>query len=203
MSIIKDRGIRAIIYILLLVMGLASLMPLYWVFSTAFQLPAYQNEEMKEPISYVESVPPKLYPVGIKEYYSQWQKMKEAEKTGDIADAQYHRDKMSEVKKLTFSSFVTLFTKTKILRWLFNSFYISITVTMGVVFIDTMAGYVLAKKRFAGRKAIFWLIVSTMMVPEQVTLVPTFIMAQKLNLFDTHWALILPSFAIKKVDMRK
>ena len=50
MSIIKDRGIRAIIYILLLVMGLASLMPLYWVFSTAFQLPAYQNEEMKEPI---------------------------------------------------------------------------------------------------------------------------------------------------------
>ena len=134
--------------------------------------------------------------MGIKEYYSQWQKMKEAEKTGDIADAQYHRDKMSEVMKLTFSSFVTLFTKTKILRWLFNSFYISITVTMGVVIIDTMAGYVLAKKRFAGRKAIFWLIVSTMMVPEQVTLVPTFIMAQKLNLFDTHWALILPSFAM-------
>lgn len=196
MSVIKDRSIKAILYILLLIMGLASLLPLYWVFSTAFQLPAYQNAEMKEPISFVESVPPKLYPVGITEYYSQWKQMKEAEKIGDTADTKYHKEKLAEVKKLTFSSFVTLFTKTKILRWLFNSLYISLIVTIGIVFIDTMAGYALAKKRFPGRKILFWMIVSTMMVPEQVILVPTFIMVQKLHMFDSHWALILPNFAM-------
>ncbi|WP_235848535.1 carbohydrate ABC transporter permease [Litchfieldia alkalitelluris] len=43
---------------------------------------------------------------------------------------------------------------------------------------------------------IFWMIIFTMMIPEQVTLIPTFIMVQKLQLFDTHWALILPSISL-------
>lgn len=196
MKSITNRNSKAIIYILLLCMSMSSLLPLYWVFSTALQLPVYQNEEMEKPVSYVESVPPKLYPIGITEYYLQWEKKKEAEKSGDIVDAQYHTEKMAEVKELTFSSFVTLFKKTKILRWLFNSFYISAVVTLGIVFFDTMAGYVLAKKKFKGRMVIFWIVIATMMVPEQVTLVPTFIMVKKLHMFDTHWALILPKFSM-------
>lgn len=187
---------RMTIYLLLLVMALASLLPLYWVLVTAFQLPSYENEEMEKPRSFVESSPPKLYPVGLTEYYSQWKKKRTAEKSGDHEQAQYHGEKMAEVKEKSFSSLVYLFEKSKIMRWLFNSLYIAVVGTLAIVIIDTMAGYVLAKKNFPGQMIIFWMIISTMMIPEQVTLVPTFIMVQKLQLFDTHWALIFPNLAL-------
>lgn len=187
---------RGIIYLILLIMGIISLLPLYWVFSTALQLPSYQNEEMEKPISYVESTPPKLYPMGITEYISQWSKKNNAKNNGDEEKVIYHKEKMKEVIDKTFESFVSLFTKTNILRWLFNSFYTSMLVTLAIVVFDTMAGYSLAKKRFPGRTLFFWTFIATMMVPEQVTLVPTFIMVQKLSLFDTHWALIIPKFAM-------
>ncbi|WP_202079256.1 carbohydrate ABC transporter permease [Caldalkalibacillus salinus] len=187
---------KPLIYMILLVMALVSILPLYWVFVTALQLPAYQNEEMERPVSYVESTPPKLYPVGITEYMSQWQKKRAALSAGESEKAQFHQEKMTEVREKTFESFVTLFERTEILRWLFNSLYIALLGTFLLVLLDTMAGYVLAKKKFPGRMLIFWVIISTMMIPEQVTLVPTFIMVQKLELFNTHWALILPNLAL-------
>lgn len=195
-SAAKEKIGRSLIYLLLLGMAIVSLMPLYWVFSTALQLPSYQNEEMQAPVSYVESTPPKLYPVGITEYFSQWSKSREAKKAGDTESFAYHRSKMEEVKTKSFESFKDLFERTKIARWLFNSLYIALIGTLAIVLIDTMAGYVLAKKQFPGKTLIFWMIISTMMVPEQVTLVPTFIMVQKLQLFDTHFALIFPSLAL-------
>jgi multiple sugar transport system permease protein len=195
-NILANKIGKATIYLVLIIMALASLLPLYWVFVTAFQLPSYQNEEMERPISFVESTPPKLYPVGVMEYYSQWQKKRAAEKSGDLERAQFHREKMTEVKEKSVESFVILFEKTKILRWLFNSVYIALIGTMAIVLLDTMSGYVLAKKNFPGQMVIFWVIISTMMIPEQVTLVPTFIMVQKLQLFDTHWALILPNLSL-------
>ncbi len=184
------------IYVTLIFMAFVSLLPLYWVFSTSLQLPSYQNETMEEPINYVESAPPKLYPVGIKEYIHQWQEREAAEDSGDKEDAAYHDEKMDEVITKTFEGFVVLFERTKILKWLFNSLYISILTTLAIVLIDTMSGYVLAKKNFPGKKIIFWAIISTMMIPEQVTLVPTFMMVQELQLFNTHWALIFPSLAL-------
>lgn len=191
-----NKGKRGIVVFMLLILGLVALMPLYWVFTTALQLPDYQNETMKEPVSYVEAIPPKIYPVGITEYFSQWRKERAALKRHDTLSAEYHRKKMHEVVTKTFSSFNTLFQQTKILKWLLNSCYIAVIVTAGLVLMDTMAGYVLAKKRFPGRMIIFWMIVATMMIPEQVILVPTFIMVQKLRLFNTHAALVLPSFAL-------
>ncbi|KMK75099.1 carbohydrate ABC transporter permease [Alkalihalobacillus pseudalcaliphilus] len=180
---------------ILSIIAVISLLPLYWVFTTALQLPSYQNEEMDRPISYVESTPPKLYPVGITEYYSQWQKKRAAEQAGDMEQAQVHADLMDEVVEKTFSSFTRLFTTTPIMKWLFNSIYIAVVTTALIVLFDTMAGYVFAKKNFPGKWIIFWIIIATMMIPEQVTLVPTFIIVQNLQLFDSHLALILPNLA--------
>ncbi|ADH97740.1 carbohydrate ABC transporter permease [Salisediminibacterium selenitireducens] len=187
---------KPIIIVSLLIMALISLLPLYWVFVTALQLPSYQNEEMDRPVSYVESSPPVLYPVGITEYVSQWQKKREAESQGDMEQAEVHSSLMTEVREKTFGSFTHLFENTKIMRWLFNSVYIAVVTTAIIVLIDTMAGYVLAKKDFPGKWIIFWMIISTMMIPEQVTLVPTFIIVQNLNMFDTHFALIFPMLAL-------
>ncbi|WP_010094231.1 carbohydrate ABC transporter permease [Ornithinibacillus scapharcae] len=187
---------KALIYIVLSVAAVISLLPLYWVFSTSLQLSSYQDEELDRPTSYVNANPPKMYPIGITEYVEHWKKANDAKKAGDIKEEAYHRDIMDQIIADTFSSFKALFQQNKMGLWFLNSLYIGIVVTIGILLLDSMAGYVLAKKRFPGRNFIFWLIISTMMIPSQVTLVPMFIMVRDLNLMDTHWALILPDLSM-------
>ncbi|MEF3311462.1 carbohydrate ABC transporter permease [Paenibacillus sp. GYB004] len=191
----RNRLGKSIVYGLLLVMAVISLLPLYWIFTTSLQLPSYQNEEMQQPVSYVESDPPMLYPFGVVEYFSQWQKKREAEQAGHGQQAQAHEAKMQEVVRSTFSSYVYLFKSTEIIRWLINTSVVAVIGALGCILFDTMAGYVLAKKQFPGRMAVFWIILATMMIPEQVTLVPTFMIVQNLQLYDTLGAVILPGLA--------
>lgn len=192
----SKRVNKLIIYVLLTVFAVVSLLPLYWVFSTSLQLSSYQSEDMDRPVSYVDSNPPKLYPMGIPLYFEHWSGAREADQAGDAEQEAYHRDMMGHIVDNTFSSFVSLFQKHDVGKWFFNSVYISVVVTVGILLIDSMAGYVLAKKKFPGRNLIFWIIISTMMIPGQVTLVPLFIMVGNLNLMDTHWALILPDLSM-------
>ena len=79
-----------------------------------------------------------------------------------------------------------------LLRRLFNTAVISASVTAGGVFPAGMAGYSLAKKRFPGNRVILWIYTGSMMIPMQMTLVPLYILVQKLKMVDTYWALILP-----------
>ncbi|KGR77724.1 carbohydrate ABC transporter permease [Ureibacillus manganicus] len=196
----KNKPIKSInkiiTYILLTVFAIISLLPLYWVFSTSLQLSSYQSQDMERPVSYVNANPPKMYPMGIPLYFEHWSEAREAAKAGDIELETYHRDMMSYIIEDTFSSFVNLFTKQDVGKWFFNSIYIAVIVTFGILLFDSMAGYVLAKKKFPGRNLIFWVIISTMMIPGQVTLVPLFFMVGKLELMNTHWALILPDLAM-------
>ncbi|HSJ37610.1 MAG TPA: carbohydrate ABC transporter permease [Planococcus sp. (in: firmicutes)] len=192
----SKRANKLIIYVLLTIFAVVSLLPLYWVFSTSLQLSSYQSADMDRPVSYVDSNPPKLYPMGIPLYFEHWSGAREADKAGDAVEEAYHRDMMAHIVDNTFSSFTTLFKKHDVGKWFFNSVYISVVVTVGILLIDSMAGYVLAKKKFPGRNLIFWIIISTMMIPGQVTLVPLFIMVGNLNLMDTHWALILPDLSM-------
>lgn len=185
-----------LIYIILFFFSIVSLLPLYWVFSTSLQLDHYQSAEMERPVSYVDSNPPKMYPIGFKLYFEHWSEARKAEKAGDQELAQYHREMMASIKHHTFKTFKSLFKRHDVGKWLFNSFYIAVVVTFGILLFDSMAGYVLAKKRFPGRKAIFWIIIATMMIPGQVTLVPMFIMIRDLELMNTHWALILPDLSM-------
>lgn len=187
---------KLIIYVLLSVFAIVSLLPLYWVFSTSLQLSSYQDEELERQVSYVDSNPPKMYPVGIMEYFEHWGKARDAENAGDAEAAAYHRDVMDYIIEDTFSGFTTLFNKNNVGIWFFNSFYIAVVVTIGILLFDSMAGYVLAKKRFPGRNLIFWSIIATMMIPGQVTLVPLFIMVRNFGIMDTHWALIFPDLAM-------
>ncbi len=181
---------KLIIYLLLSIFAMVSLLPLYWVFSTSLQLSSYQDEELERQVSYVDSNPPKMYPVGITEYFEHWGKARDADA------ATYHREVMDYIIEDTFSGFTTLFSKNNVGVWFFNSFYIAVVVTIGILLFDSMAGYVLAKKRFPGRNLIFWSIIATMMIPGQVTLVPLFIMVRNFGIMDTHWALIFPDLAM-------
>jgi multiple sugar transport system permease protein len=192
---VRNRLGKLIVYGLLAVAAIISLLPLYWIFTTSLQLPSYQNEAMDKPVSYVEADPPKLYPYGLVEYVSQWNKKREAIRSGNEEQALVHEAQMNEVVTSTFSTYVYLFKSTQIVRWLANTSIISILGAVGNILFDTMAGYVLAKKVFPGRMTVFWVILATMMIPEQVTLVPTFMIVQKLHLYDTLWAVILPGLS--------
>ncbi|MCC3356354.1 carbohydrate ABC transporter permease [Bacillus sp. REN16] len=187
---------KLIIYVLLSIFAIVSLLPLYWVFSTSLQLSSYQDEELERQVSYVDSNPPKMYPMGITEYFERWGKARDAENSGETEAAAYHREVMDHIIEDTFSGFTTLFKKNNVGIWFFNSFYIAVVVTIGILLFDSMAGYVLAKKRFPGRNLIFWSIIATMMIPGQVTLVPLFIMVRNFGIMDTHWALIFPDLAM-------
>lgn len=154
---------KAIAYVLLSAWAVISLLPLYWMFVTSIQVNRF-----------TETVPPKLLPVGILEYF----------KTGD---------KQWLVE--TFDTFAKLLQNQDLYVWFWNSFYIALIVTLGHLVFDSMAAYVLAKKRFPGRNLIFWIIIATLMVPSEVTLVPLFIVVRKLGLYNTHWSLILPGMA--------
>ena len=74
-----------------------------------------------------------------------------------------------------------------------NSLIVTTTVTLSVLFTSSLAGYIFAKFQFFGRNLLFVLILSTLMIPFQVVLIPTYIIINALGLLNTLWALILPS----------
>ena len=82
-----------------------------------------------------------------------------------------------------------------IFRWLFNSVFISSSVTFLVLFVDSLAAYALARLKLPGKKTTFALIIGTMMIPGQILLVPVYLILNKLGWIDTPFALIIPAGA--------
>ena len=79
------------------------------------------------------------------------------------------------------------------LRWLFNSVFISVVAMLLTCITASLAGYVLAKKRFWGRGVIFSLFVCAMALPKQVILIPLLKEMSALRLYDSLWAVIFPT----------
>jgi multiple sugar transport system permease protein len=90
----------------------------------------------------------------------------------------------------------TVFTDSSFPRWFLNSTVVaSVTVVSNLVFCS-LAGYAFARLRFRGSTALFLLILATLVIPFQLTMIPTFIVMEKLNLVDTLGALIVPALAL-------
>jgi multiple sugar transport system permease protein len=73
-----------------------------------------------------------------------------------------------------------------------NSFFVTLPGVIGPLITSTLAGYAFARLRFPGKKYIFLLYLGTMIIPEQVLMVPRFMIANWLGIYNTHWSLILP-----------
>ena len=89
-------------------------------------------------------------------------------------------------------NFIHLFNGSQILTWMSNSLIVTLTVTLSNVLLGTLAGYTLAKKRFPGRQAIFWMVISLMFIPTQLTIIPLYALIVKLDWINTYMALIVP-----------
>lgn len=92
----------------------------------------------------------------------------------------------------TMEGYVKAFTQAPLMKWFLNSILITLVVTGAVIVTSTLIGYVFAKYEFRMKKSLFVLLLATMMVPGQVTMIPRFLMIQKMGLFNTQWALIIP-----------
>jgi|TARA_B100000686_G_C16721907_1_gene935454 multiple sugar transport system permease protein len=79
--------------------------------------------------------------------------------------------------------------------WLFNSFLVAAIPTMSKLFFDALAGYALAKMSFPGRRIIFWGVLTSLMVPQFVTLIPLYRMMFEFGWIDSYWALLFPGLA--------
>jgi len=95
----------------------------------------------------------------------------------------------------TWMNFKTMFEKIPIGRSLINSLLVATLTTALVMISGSTVGYALAKMRFKGRQLIFYVIVFTMSLPFQITLIPNYITMVNLHLVDTYLALIVP-FAV-------
>lgn len=95
----------------------------------------------------------------------------------------------------TWSNFRSMIAKIPISRSLMNSLLVAGFTTALVLITGSTVGYALAKMQFRGRQLIFYVIVFTMSLPFQVTLIPNYITMVNLHLVDTYLALIIP-FAV-------
>lgn len=80
-------------------------------------------------------------------------------------------------------------------RYFLNSFIVSASVTVLNVFLAGLAGYSLAKYRYFGQRALFIAILSTLMLPIEVVMVPTFLIAKTLGWLNSYQGLIVPVVA--------
>ncbi|WP_228059828.1 carbohydrate ABC transporter permease [Plectonema radiosum] len=79
------------------------------------------------------------------------------------------------------------------LRWFFNSVIIAIAVTILNLLFNSMAGYALARLRFRGRQFWFFLILTVLAVPIQVTLIPTFLILKTFGWLNSYQGMIIPN----------
>lgn len=78
---------------------------------------------------------------------------------------------------------------------LWNSIFVSVIGTITTLFFCSLAGYAFAKYYFPGRKVLYIFILATMMVPQEVGVIPLFIIFRNLGLVNNHWGLIIPRLA--------
>lgn len=95
-------------------------------------------------------------------------------------------------ERYLFDAYVEVWNRIPLLDFFRNTVIFSVSVMVVSVFFDSMAGYAFARIRFKGSKVLFTLVLITMMIPFQVTMIPLFVEVFKLGLLDTYWGLILP-----------
>ncbi len=94
----------------------------------------------------------------------------------------------------TTAAYHDLFHNQDFPTWIKNSVIVTLCVTFVRVFLDSLAGYALARLRFRGRGAAFATIVAVMAVPGVVLLIPKFLIIRQLGIYDTYYGMIIPLF---------
>ncbi len=98
-------------------------------------------------------------------------------------------------KHFIIDNYVNAFSAAPFGRFYFNSVFIAVAVTIGQVITCSMAAFAFARLQFRGRDVLFYIFLATMMIPGQVTMIPSFMMLYWLGWIDSYAALIVPGLA--------
>lgn len=97
-------------------------------------------------------------------------------------------------KELRFENYVEAWNSADFSRWTMNTFFIAVTSVLGSVFVNSLVAYGFAKINFKGRDKLFGLVLSTMLLPGFVLLIPQYILFSNLGWINTYLPLIVPAF---------
>lgn len=95
-------------------------------------------------------------------------------------------------KNFTLDNYKTVFRTTMFGRWFFNSLFVATISTACTVFFASMVGYAFAKKRFPLQNLWFIMILSSLMVPVEMLIIPWYITAVKYKWVNTYWGIMFP-----------
>lgn len=93
---------------------------------------------------------------------------------------------------VTTAAYRKLFLNSDFPIWFKNSIIVTLAVTLGRVFFDSLAGYALSRIEFRGRRFIFALLMAVMSVPTVVLLIPKFLIIKTLGIYDSYAGMVLP-----------
>ena len=97
--------------------------------------------------------------------------------------------------QFAINNYTDLFAKFSFGRYLWNSVFITVVATLLTLLINSMAAFALSKYRFRGQRAVFLLIIATLMIPPTIILVPVFLVINSVGLLNNLWGVILPTIA--------
>lgn len=89
-------------------------------------------------------------------------------------------------------NYINMNARFDFLHFFTNSLFVAVVITLLVVYTSTICGYVLSKYRFRGRNFLFGFVLSTMMIPWCVTIIPRYSLIQSFGWMDSYKALIIP-----------
>ena len=92
----------------------------------------------------------------------------------------------------TLKNYLFILEESKFLKWMLNSLWVATFSTASVLFFDSLVGYTLAKFSFRGRQLIFIAILSTLMIPTEMLIIPWYMMSRTFGWIDTYWGIAFP-----------
>ena len=92
----------------------------------------------------------------------------------------------------TLGNYVKILSEGRFPIWFANSMIVALATTASVLFFDSLVGYTLAKYRFRGQKLVFILILSTLMIPTEMLVIPWYVMAKNFGWMDSYWGIMFP-----------
>lgn len=92
----------------------------------------------------------------------------------------------------TLDNYIYVLSDGRFFRWFLNSFLIATATTISVLFFDSLVGYTLCKFKFRGRTVVFIAILSTLMIPTEMLVIPWYLLSKNLGWLDSYWGIMFP-----------
>ena len=92
----------------------------------------------------------------------------------------------------TLDNYLYVLEDGRFYTWFFNSLIVAVATTVSAVLFDALVGYVLCKFEFRGRMIVFIAILSTLMIPTEMLVIPWYLMAKNFGWLDTYWGIMFP-----------